>query len=288
MLGVIFGLVFCVCLTVGSFADSLWTTGVRTRALGYAVAASDLGLESALKNPATLSAIRHTQWRVDIFDDYNGDAYAGVYGLGYQMGQNAVAIQVPYQYIGQIPLTSEGGDGKGQQSGETSDSTFMPVVTWSHLVMEGISVGVSGKGLYQTLNQSTATGAGIDLGMLVVCNDFRVAASIQNIWSTKRWKNGSEETMGKRITLGSGLTLTPDMNLLGDWNYESGQSTCQVGLTLALAPDIHVMLGLPNIADPSQFHLGVDLGLSQLALTLAYEFHSVLGQSYILGVRYEN
>ena len=174
---------------VGTTAGEFLQIGVGARAMGQggAFVASADDISALYWNPAGLARITrnevfvaHSEWLSDITFDY--------VGVGFRLGA-AGTVGVSLTMLGvpdMIVRTADRQDG----TGETFDAADLAVaMTYSRVITDRFSVGVTAKYVSQRIWHSSATGFAIDLGTQFRTDFFgglTIGASLFNFGSGLR------------------------------------------------------------------------------------------------------
>ena len=264
--------------------------GGRSLGMGGSDIAYTTGVDAIFWNPAGLSDIKG---RVDgIFSSAKiiADISTNYFALGFNTGANGViAVSMKSLGFGDIPITTvQDMDG---ESGATFSPTFSVIgASYARKLTDRISVGLTGKLVYESIPRASATALAFDFGLqykdLMDVKGLGLGLSIRNI-GTNMTYNGTAMLLTAReetetyddffsimtssdqlpTTMEMGLTYKPtDMILLSAVYQNSNAETdyLKVGTELNFA-------GIGFVRAGYNFQLnkaGADLGYSVYGLTL--------------------
>lgn len=139
--------------------------GARSMSLSGANLATVSGLEALYWNPAGLSGISSsaagTVSTMTIFNDID----VNYLGLGFSMGSiGNLGFSIKAFDFGDLPITTvEDPDGA---SGATFSPTFATLgLTYSNRLTDAVSIGVTGKMIYESIPRATASSVAFDMGI---------------------------------------------------------------------------------------------------------------------------
>lgn len=189
-------IIFLICLfTIQSFATDINEnagtaglsflkvgTGARASAMGEAFVAIANDATGSYWNPAGLSFIKgvdvsfmHNEWFQDVRYEFLGAAINDQ--------THAFGLSATYLTVGDIERRQATGDPLGTYS--AYDWSF--VLSYSNKILDNLSIGTSGKLLYEKIHYYEAKGFAFDFGLIYLplkdssLRNLRVGAAIQNI-----------------------------------------------------------------------------------------------------------
>lgn len=175
--------------------------GARASALGGAFVAIADDATAGYWNPAGLPQLSHTQlvfmhnnWYQDIKSEYLGSAFpvSRVLSLG---------VGVSYLNYG----TFEGYDSDDRSTGTYSARAFVLSTSGAIQVTDNLSLGVTGKMMYEALDQSTATGYAADFGALYRTSVFSVGVNLMNVGTGLKYET-ERSPLPQRLVTGIGVS----------------------------------------------------------------------------------
>ena len=182
-----------------------WARGAGLYAMNTA---SVKGIESAHLNPAGLSRINSTEIGVSNTNYFQGTGISiNALGLAQKVGKNgAIGLSLMSVGLGEIPVTTENNP-------EGTGATFSPSIinigaTYSHRFENKVSVGVTFRGVSESLANVSAFAVAIDAGVQYVTGareNFKIGIALRNVGS-------------KMQQTGEGL-LTKRPNQTGTYTY---------------------------------------------------------------------
>ncbi len=173
--------------------ELLIPVGARGIATGGAFLASLTGLESIYYNPAGLDLTPQTEAMfsyMQYFADINVSYFAISTSLG-EMG--SIALSFKTLDFGEIPVTTaDFPDGTGQ----TYSPGFLTAsLTYSKVLTDRISVGTNLKLISESIQNTSAVGFGLDMGVQYRFNDFlSMGASLKNVGTNMQFSGQDLQT----------------------------------------------------------------------------------------------
>jgi len=179
-------------------ADQLLVpVGARGIATGGALLSSLTGLESVYYNPAGLDRTGTTELMFN-YMQYLADINVSYFAVSTSFGEfGSAALSFKTFDFGDIPVTTNDfPDG----TGETYSPTYLTVgLTYSKVLTDRISVGTNIKFISETIENTTATGLAMDVGVQYKFNKaVSIAAVVKNIGTNMSY---SGEDLRTRTTV---------------------------------------------------------------------------------------
>ncbi|MFC1752046.1 hypothetical protein ACFL96_01440 [Thermoproteota archaeon] len=251
---------------------------------GYAITAEHLGLESAYKNPAGITHIRALTIGTGYSTFFDNGYYAASLGIGLPVGSDFVlSLNVPIRVVDGIPETVE-VSGLGEKIGTFSDTNGAIILSLGSRHLAPVYLGVSLKGIFHTIMDTSATGIAFDAGVLAELGIFKLGASVQNAGSTPlEWDTGNTDEMTQQINLGISAAVIPDLTLLADTTIESNQSLINFGAEFNVSPMLSVQGGLKDISGDCFLTFGTRIAMDNIQMFYAYAQHEALGGTHKFG-----
>jgi long-subunit fatty acid transport protein len=144
------------------------------------------GIEAAHLNPAGLSRINNTEIGLSHTNYFQGTGISvNAFGLAQKVGKNgAFGLSLMSVGLGEIPVTTEA-------SPEGTGANFSPSIvnigaTYSHSFENKVSVGVTFRGVSESLANVSAFAVAIDAGVQYVTgarDNFKIGIALRNVGS---------------------------------------------------------------------------------------------------------
>ncbi len=183
--------------------------GARAQALGGAFTAIAEDASASFWNPAGLGQLNELQ----LIASYQKMSLDRLY--------NFVSAAAPFGMRGTLSLSwvglsISGIEGRSANTAQPdftfSNSENALYLSYAHRLFEGFYFGISAKGIYQQMYQSSAVGAGLDVAFLYRVTDaIRVGFMIQDVNTQIRWENGTREVFPRAIRGGVAVNLESNL-----------------------------------------------------------------------------
>jgi opacity protein-like surface antigen len=188
-------------------ADQLLVpVGARGIATGSALHSSLYGLESIYYNPAGLDMVRGTEAMFS-YMTYLADINMSYFAISSVLGDlGSFALSFKTFDFGDIPVTTNDfPDG----TGKTYSPSFLTIgLTYSKVITDRISVGTNFKLVSETIENTSATGLAVDVGVQYRFNsELSLAAVVKNI-GTNMVYSGSD--LQQRTTVPNTVLGSPN------------------------------------------------------------------------------
>jgi len=247
-------------------------TGARALGMGEAYTAIAADPSATYYNPASLCQasspqilLMHKVWIQDVTTEYlAADARSGAWALGLSINSTSVdnidIRNAPGPAIGSF-------DSRDAAIGFSLGYSFTP----------DVSLGITGKYLYEKILINEASGVGIDLGALYQTPwNIRLAASLANLGSMNELAD--DATILPRIFRVGGAYVTPVESMDGKLTFASdfvsitNESVSHVnfGLEFEYQKQFALRVGYETGYDTKNFSAGVGFAYSILRLDYAY------------------
>jgi opacity protein-like surface antigen len=177
-----------------SGADQLLVpVGARGIATGGSFHSSLYGLESIYYNPAGLDLVQGTEAMFS-YMSYIADINVSYFAASTVLGDlGSIALSFKTFDFGDIPVTtSDYPDG----TGKTYSPQFLTVgLSYSKVITDRISVGTNFKFVSETIENTSATGLAVDVGVQYRFNpQFAIAAVVKNIGTNMAYSGQDLQT----------------------------------------------------------------------------------------------
>ena len=273
----LFALSLALSLTTNAhpqFHDSTLVTGFSK---GFAITAEELGLESASKNPATLTSVQKNSFSSTYSSYYNHILQS--YNLSWAIPlfkRYIIGLQFPNQVVQNIPHTQAGPENEAIQIGQFQDKKTGTALSVAFKGSQSLSLGATLSGTHQKIFNQTQSSFGLDLGLLRKQNWGNIGISIQNMGS-------------KRLINNAGFTLlTPPYGHISiDASQQKKEHLVNIGYTLPILSNFIVSAGIKDITHSKQLRLGLELRLANVAILIAQGHHDVLGPINKVGITFQ-
>ena len=175
-------------------ADQLLVpVGARGIGTGGAFHSSLYGLESVYYNPAGLDLVQGTEAMFS-YMSYLADINISYFAVSSVLGDlGSVALSFKTFNFGDIPVTTNDfPDG----TGKTYSPQFLTIgLTYSKVITDRISVGTNFKIVSETIENTSATGLAVDVGVQYRFNpQFSIAAVVKNIGTNMTYSGSDLQT----------------------------------------------------------------------------------------------
>ncbi len=234
--------------------ELLIPVGARGIATGGAFLASLTGLESIYYNPAGLDMTPRTEAMFS-YMTYIADINISYFAISTSLGDlGSIALSFKTFDFGEIPVTTANfPDGTGQTY---SPGFLTSTLSYSKVLTDRVSVGTNLKLISESIQNASAVGFALDMGVQYRFNDFlSMGATLKNIGTDMQFTGQDLQT----------LTGVPGTNLgAGTGTYEVVTEPFQIPsyFEMSLAYDHHfneqnaVILGATYTANNSYEDIG--------------------------------
>ncbi|MDQ7054837.1 MAG: PorV/PorQ family protein [candidate division KSB1 bacterium] len=189
--------------------------GARAQGLGGAFTAIAQDASAGYWNPAGLGQINELQF----IASYHKMSLDRLYNFASAAAPVGMRGTVSLSWVG---LSITGIEGR---SGNTAQPDFVfnnsenaLYLSYAHRLFDGFYFGVSAKGIYQQMHQSSAFGAGFDVALLYRVTDaIRLGLMVQDVSTQIQWDSGTREVFprayrgGIAVNLESNLVFSVDV-----------------------------------------------------------------------------
>ncbi|MFH1428424.1 MAG: PorV/PorQ family protein [Candidatus Margulisiibacteriota bacterium] len=258
--------------------------GAREAALGGAgVALADTPV-AAYWNPAGIALLKrqgaHSMFYTDPFDNkylfanYVTPVGAGAIGISFFNLRTDDILNVPV-----LVPTPDNPYPRPYSDGTFTDSASYWMFTYGRMIERNLYAGLSLKMLSHQLYNRSASGTGIDMGLLYSpVEQFRFGVNIQNILPASMvWNTNNTETLPMNIKIGISIIAT-DYLFSSEINMREGQLRWSTGIETWLSPVFAVRAGF----DRSSYSVGTSLrsAFTQLDIAMIKLTDSLLDDIY--------
>lgn len=214
--------------------------GARPAGMGEAFSAIANDVNAIYWNPAGLMQIKekeatfmHSEWLYDL--KYEFLAYCQPTNIG------ASAFSITYLRMGDM----EGKDKDDNPIGNFGAYDYVLSAAYAIPANENVHIGITGKFIRQKIENSTAKGLAIDIGILQLDplpQGFKIAAVLQNLGSTLKFVKQRENLS---LTYKLGMAYTKDkLTLAGDITKpEDNNTRLNLGAEYLPTPNLAFRLG---------------------------------------------
>lgn len=269
--------------------------GARGIATGGSFIASLTGLESIYYNPAGLDITQRTEAMFS-YMNYIADINVSYIAVGTSLGDfGSLGLSFKTFDFGDIPVTTnEFPDG----TGKTYSPVFLTAgLTYSKVLTDRIAVGTNLKFITETIENTSATGFAIDIGVQYKFNpNFSLGAALKNVGTNMTYAG---QDLKRRTNVPGADPGSPGATF--EVVTESFQIPSYFELSFAYTYDLNeqnaLMLGSAFTANNSledKFHFGLEYGfMKSFFLRGGYNFltenneESIFGFTAGAGVNYE-
>lgn len=197
---------------------------------------------------------------------------AGMYThLSLDRTHNFVGVSLPLGGRGAIGINwlqfgvsdIDGRDIAGQPTGKFDDSEMAFGLSYAMKLASSFSIGINAKYLHHSLQDFSASGFGLDAGVMYHINEiFRLGFTMQNIFGKIKWNTESnlEETFPKVYRGGAGVQL-PSLPVLAA--FDVVKTTGQGGIDFFVGSEVWFLrdiFALRGGYANSEFTVGASLG----------------------------
>jgi len=239
--------------------------------LGGAGSALSSDIAASYFNPAGLSFLErpgvnfmHNLWYQDISYEYLG----GAVPIGHK---STIAASAAYLHMGQI----DGFNAQNQSTGSISPYSLVGIISFSRNLGHSFSIGLSGKYITEKLDDVSATGYALDIGVQYHISDFSFGAVANNVGPKIKYETESF-SLPASISLGTAynsyklpVTILAGANLPFD-----GKSSFAFGLEYQLANFMSLRSGYGGIgSDNTSNALNLGAGLNVAGVNIDYAFN---------------
>lgn len=173
--------------------------GARSISLGGASLGNISGAEAIYWNPSGLSSMQNSEFlfnRMTYIADIDVNYFAAAFNGG---SIGSFGFHISSLAFGDIEITTEDQpDGNGDTY---SPSFFVAGLTYSRLLTDRISAGVTGKYVFEGIEQTSAAAVALDLGVQYAFNNnLRLGVVMRNVGSKMTYDGSNLE---QPFTLGS-------------------------------------------------------------------------------------
>lgn len=251
--------------------------GARASAMSNTFTAVANDVSAIFYNPAGLSSNTKLQF-MGMYSNLYGNMSGVNYGnFGVSKGFNAgtFGLGVIYSKISDIPYVTSitGPDGSSFSDNETAF-----YLSYSRAVTENVRVGANLKLISHTLAEASATGFGIDLGVLAKLNDqFSAGLVLQDAVAPKITLASRSDTYPGKLKLGVAYKIIPALTVSPEINYTYDKSVQFTGgAEWDVYKNIVTLRGGYNTVSTSP-SFGVGINYMDVHLDYSYNVNKDLG-----------
>jgi len=235
---------------------------------GYAL--SD-DIAASYFNPAGLSMVdkpgvnfMHNMWYQDISYEFFGGAFP--------VGRNsAFALSAAYLHMGQIDVYDE----FDQSNGTLNPHSLVGIVSYSRLLGNNLSLGLSGKYITEKLDDIAAKGYAFDIGLQYITGDFSLGVVANNIGPKMKYENESSK-LPASVSFGTSYSpyQLPVSFLLGARMPFEGKTSYSAGLEYQMIDFMALRSGIGGMgADNASNAVNFGAGFNLAGLDIDYAFN---------------
>ncbi|MDD5688425.1 MAG: PorV/PorQ family protein [Elusimicrobia bacterium] len=253
--------------------------GAKQEAMGGAQVAVAEDVNSVYWNPAGLGSVSSTElsfMHLSLFEGINYEYLA----LGHPVSEDStIGLQIMYLNYGNIDKTLEDVNGAYDTVGSVGSYSAKDMggaISYGKQVDETINIGGSLKMVSQKIDNDTASGFGLDLGIeyMPVKGGLQLGLAVQNIGG----KVGSDNLPGN-IKAGLGKKFSAfegenNLTVAADANYELDSATTKenIGLELVVAEMVAIRAGYKLGYDEETYTLGGGFKMSGESSTFNIDY----------------
>ena len=284
-------ILFCT-FSLSQVSSDYVFSGTHTSALAGANTSSNSVQKSFQHNPAILSEMKQQFVRIDYFNLYNVDF------LEYQLFNGLIKLPA----LGEIGLHIEQssvehlnrkmsteqliGISKGYTLQKDRNSSLLLGLSLNYfLVSLGKSAGVFGDGITGSIDKSTASEIGIDLGIIATLRDkYRFGAFLKNINSPQIGDGISSQYLPRRLSLAVTYIPVDELSTTFELENELGKDLqVQVGIEYNIHSSLLLMVGIQS--NPNRMGFGLSFELNGIEISWSILSHQILPatQSFSIG-----
>jgi Uncharacterised protein family (UPF0164) len=200
----------------GTSSGEILNIGIGSRAasLGGAYMAFSDDATASFWNPSGLAGLSNVEFQFG-YSSWYQDISINYLGAVVPMSENLSAgVGVVYVDYGEFTAYSE----DDQLLGEFSGHNIMASISLAYKLNDRLSLGVTAKGVSEKLEESTAMGYAMDVGVRYNLGIFSVGMALKNVGSGLKYEYESAP-LPTKLSAGIGLqTLDGQLRLAGDIN----------------------------------------------------------------------
>lgn len=266
-------------LALAADAGSFLRIGVGARALGmggaFVAVANDP--TAIYWNPAGLASLKSSEIASMYTNQFGLGAHFSFLAFGQPWGEKkGWAIGFVNLSLGQIPITGLDENGRPVVIGYIGSSESSLLLAYGQTLF-GSALGITVKGIRQTLANESSVGLGIDLGARILfIQNFSLGVIVKN--GFVNWSTGERVVFPAQAILGVAYHPFSRLTLAFDAGLQSGRRIeLHTGVEYLIIPQLALRLGL----DRGKLTAGAGFAIRQFELDYALMFHS-LGLSHRL------
>ncbi len=268
-------------------AGAFLRIGAGARALGMGgtfVAIAD-DSTAAYWNPAGLAQLEKMEISSLYSDQFGLGISYSFLNYAHPLPDSAAAISWVRLSVGDIPIVTKQGD-RPVVVGYFEDSENAILLSYGRNLTSDIMLGATVKGVFQSLEKHSASGFGLDVGVLykTPVEDLMVGATLLDIGTSLNWDTDHTDSFPLRTKLGVSYKLLEDQLILGA-DYEMGgiEDKLHLGAEYWYEGMFAVRAGLDG--DNLTAGAGIRYGVSNTDLGFDYAFLShELGNTHRLSL----
>ncbi len=267
-------------------------SGTHTSALTGAITSSKSAEKSFQHNPAILAELNQQFFRIDYSNLYNVSFLENqlingfvnlptIGNLGFHIEQSSV------EYLSKTMSTEQlFGFSKGYTLQKDRNSSLLLGFSFNYfLVSFGQSAGVNGDGTNGSLDKSTGSEVGIDLGVLATLRDkYRFGAFLKNLNTPQIGDGISTQYLPQRLSLAVTYMPIDELSTTFELENELGKDPqVQAGIEYNLHPSLLLMVGIQS--NPNRMGFGLSYEQNGIEISWSILSHQILPttQSFSIG-----
>ncbi len=286
---VILAACFLNILSAQAHASQSLSTSIVSYALGDAVTAGKMGLDSPYKNPAGLTDLTTLTVSTTYATMFDQSYTLMSLGIGLPVSESFfISLNLPYRVVGDIPLTID-NNGQARQVGTFQDSTLNGIITLAYKLSPNLSIGSNIHYYAEQIGNNNAQNVGLDAGILYHQDALSIGASIFNAASYKMDQSTNEASpLSRQINIGIAYDFGSDWTFLADSSLENASTAViNLGGIFKLSPALSLYGGIQNISSGTNLRLGASCYFSTFKIDYAYSVNSDLGPVHKIGMAWE-
>jgi len=258
--------------------------GVGARALGMGGAFVALADDpTALYwNPAGLVSLESGELASMYTNQFGLGAHFSFLAFGQPWNeQSGWAIGILNLSLGQIPITGLDENGRPIVTGYMGYSDTALFLAYAQSLFRS-SIGVTIKGIHQTLGEENGLGLGIDFGaMTPFIKPFSLGMVLRTAFVN--WSTGEKAFLPVQLILGTAYRPFPNVTLALDTGLQTGRRIeFHVGVEYRLFSPVAIRFGL----DRGHLTVGAGIAMTNIRIDYALMFHSLgLSHRFSFGIR---